>query len=185
MSRCVIEYTCLGSSLGSLVVAATERGVCCIRFVTDPVAGTVADASLLSALEGEFPFAIVRRNDLAMERHRRALSDWIEGRSDRLDLPLDVAGSRFQRRVWDALRQIPQGTTVTYGELADRIGVPRGARAVAAACAANPAAIAIPCHRVVPATGGVGGYRWGTERKFAMLAREGALASPARPKRSA
>jgi AraC family transcriptional regulator of adaptative response/methylated-DNA-[protein]-cysteine methyltransferase len=91
-----------------------------------------------------------------------------------LDLPLDVRGTAFQQRVWQALREIPAGSTVSYAELAARIGLPSGARAIAGACAANPVAVAIPCHRVVRNDGSISGYRWGVERKQALLVREGA-----------
>jgi AraC family transcriptional regulator of adaptative response/methylated-DNA-[protein]-cysteine methyltransferase len=91
-----------------------------------------------------------------------------------LDLPLDVRGTAFQQRVWQALRQVPAGQTVSYAELAERLGVAAGARAVAGACAANPVAVAIPCHRVVRNDGSISGYRWGVERKQALLEREGA-----------
>jgi AraC family transcriptional regulator of adaptative response/methylated-DNA-[protein]-cysteine methyltransferase len=90
------------------------------------------------------------------------------------DLPLDVRGTAFQQRVWQALRAIPSGSTVSYAELAERVGVPSGARAIAGACAANPVAVAIPCHRVVRQDGSISGYRWGVERKAALLKREGA-----------
>jgi AraC family transcriptional regulator of adaptative response/methylated-DNA-[protein]-cysteine methyltransferase len=96
-------------------------------------------------------------------------------------VPLDVAGSRFQRRVWDALRAIPRGRTLAYGDVAAALGAPRAARAVARACAANPVALAVPCHRVVPRSGGTGGYRWGAWRKHALLAHEAPGASPLAP----
>ena len=107
-----------------------------------------------------------------MRGDARALAAFIEGGPGPLDLAIDVRGSQFQRRVWAALSTISRGQTRSYGEIARQVGVPGGARAVAGACAANPLAVLIPCHRVVPGKGGTGGYRWGTERKRILLERE-------------
>jgi AraC family transcriptional regulator of adaptative response/methylated-DNA-[protein]-cysteine methyltransferase len=160
-----IGYSIFACDMGHLLVAATARGVCVVRFGDEPEA-------LAAALRDEFPFAEVRPDGERLAPWVEALRDYLDGRSTRLDFPLDVRASQFQRRVWDALRAIPRGETRSYSELATRIGQPRAVRAVAGACAANPVAVAIPCHRVVPARGGAGGYRWGSWRKQALLERE-------------
>jgi O-6-methylguanine DNA methyltransferase len=165
MTVSAIAFTIRDTNLGSVLLAASERGVCQLRFGS-------GEAELADDLAREFPFAQLRRDDARLGSWSDALVAYVEGRAERLDLPLDVAGSRFQRRVWDALRAIPRGETRSYSELATRIGQPRAVRAVAGACAANPVAVAIPCHRVVPARGGAGGYRWGSWRKQALLERE-------------
>ena len=120
----------------------------------------------------EFPFAELRENPVRLEPWSDALVSYVDGHSTDLEVPLDVSGRRFQRRVWNALSGIPRGDTRTYSEVADSLGVPKGARAVARACASNPAAVAIPCHRVVAKSGELGGYRWGLARKRALLQRE-------------
>jgi AraC family transcriptional regulator of adaptative response/methylated-DNA-[protein]-cysteine methyltransferase len=125
-----------------------------------------------AALAHELPAATVARGGLRVKRWADVLAAACEGRADATSVPLDVAGSRFQRRVWDALRRIPRGATRGYGELAEALGQPRAARAVARACATNPVPLAVPCHRIVPKAGGVGGYRFGTGRKRALLAVE-------------
>lgn len=160
-----IAWTLADTDLGPLLVAATERGVCRIAFVDDPAA---AEATLA----GEFPCAPFARDDAALAPLAAALSAYVAGRSDRLELPLDVGGSRFRRRVWAALAAIPRGETRSYADVARAIGAPRAVRAVAGACAANPVAVAIPCHRVVASGGGLGGYRWGLARKRTLLDRE-------------
>lgn len=166
MERSIV-WTARTTRLGLLGVAATHRGVCHVSFADDT-------AGLARALAAEFPYAALRRDDAAAAAWTAQLVDYVEGRSTRLDVPLDVGGSGFQRRVWDALRAIPRGQTRRYGEVAAALGVPRGARAVANACAANPVAVVVPCHRVVPAAGGAGGYRYGSWRKRALLEVEGA-----------
>jgi AraC family transcriptional regulator of adaptative response/methylated-DNA-[protein]-cysteine methyltransferase len=162
-----ITYTTRTTSLGLLLVAATARGVCQVRFGT-------SEAGLAAALARELPCATLERGGSRVARWADALAAATDGRGDLSRVPLDVAGSRFQRRVWDALRRIPRGATRGYRELAEALGQPRGARAVAQACAANPVPLAVPCHRVVPKAGGVGGYRFGTWRKRALLAAEAA-----------
>ena len=157
-----IEFAIVPSSLGDLLVAASEKGVCRVRFA-DP------GVELEEELAREFPFAALRENPVRLKPWSDALVSCVDGHSTRLEVPLDVSGSRFQRRVWEALRSIPRGETRSYSELADSLGVPRGARAVARACASNPVAVAIPCHRVVAKRGEVGGYRWGVARKRALL----------------
>ena len=160
-----IGYAIVESVLGSILVAATERGVCLVRFGEH-------EQALRETVEREFPFAALVADAPKVKRWGEELARYVAGRTAEIGVPLDVSGSRFQRRVWDALRAIPRGETRSYSALAARLGVPRGARAVARACAANPAPIAIPCHRVVPKQGGVGGYAGGTERKRALLTLE-------------
>lgn len=152
-------------SLGSILVAATAKGVCAIRLGDDP-------AILARELEDRFPRADLIGADEAFESLVARVVGFVEAPGQGVDLPLDIRGTTFQRRVWQALRGIPAGTTATYGAIAERIGSPTAARAVASACAANPLAVAIPCHRVVRRDGALGGYRWGVERKRALLARE-------------
>lgn len=152
-------------ALGAVLVAASARGVCAISLGDDPDA-------LVRQLQDRFPRATLIGGDAQFERLVAQVAGFVEAPRLGLDLPLDVRGSLFQRRVWDALQAIPAGTTVTYKELAERIGAPQSARAVAGACAANPLAVAIPCHRVVRTDGDLSGYRWGVERKRALLERE-------------
>jgi AraC family transcriptional regulator of adaptative response/methylated-DNA-[protein]-cysteine methyltransferase len=172
-----IRFSVVESALGALLVAATERGVCNVRLGSEP-------AALEAGLRAEFPFAAVERDDAGLAEWTRALARLAAGRPAGLEIPLDVPASRFRRRVFEALQAIPRGETRTYAQVARAVGRPAGARAVGQACAGNPVALVIPCHRVVPAEGGVGGYRWGSERKGALLAREAgagrALASPCR-----
>jgi AraC family transcriptional regulator of adaptative response/methylated-DNA-[protein]-cysteine methyltransferase len=163
-----IKYALLDSpngDLGRLLIGATARGVCAVAMGS-------TDASLTDALKREYPAATIVRDAGALSRWSRAVLAHLDGRQPRLDLPLDVQATAFQWQVWQALAAIPPGETRTYGEIAAAIGRPDAARAVARACATNPVALAIPCHRVVPASGGVGGYRWGSGRKKALLRRE-------------
>lgn len=152
-------------TLGSILVARSERGVCAILLGDDPDA-------LARTLQDRFPQARLIGGDAAFEALVAKVVGFVEAPAIGLDLPLDVRGTAFQQRVWQALRQIPVGERVTYSELAKRIGAPKSTRAVAQACAANPLAVAIPCHRVVRNDGGLSGYRWGVERKRALLDRE-------------
>ena len=160
-----IDYTIAPCELGLLLVAASELGVCRVRFGDD------ADA-LTAALQSEFPYAPLRRDEVRIKPWRDALVATVDGHAKSLDVPLDVRASPFQRRVWDALRRIPRGETRFYGELAGEFGMRRGARAVARACANNPVPLLVPCHRVVPRDGSLGGYAFGVERKRALLRRE-------------
>lgn len=153
--------------LGSILVASTDKGVCAILLGDD------ADA-LVRELQDRFPQARLVGGDADYEKLIAKVVGYIEGTAASFDLPLDIRGTAFQQTVWQALRGIPPGTTVTYTELAERIGQPKAVRAVAAACAANPVAVAIPCHRVVRIGGALAGYYWGVERKRALLAREAA-----------
>ena len=160
-----IEFAIGETSLGAILVARSQRGVCAISLGED------ADA-LLRELQDRFPRAELIGGDADFERLVAQVVGLIEQPNIGIDLPLDVRGSAFQQRVWQALRAVPAGQTVSYAELARRIGQPRGARAVARACASNVLAVAIPCHRVVRSDGALSGYRWGVERKAALLARE-------------
>jgi len=152
-------------SLGSILVAQSPRGVCAILIGNDP-------DQLVRDLQDQFPQARLVGGDAGFEKLVARVVGFVEAPRVGLDLPLDVRGTAFQRRVWQALRKIPAGRTVSYAELAKRIGSPRAVRAVAGACAANPLAVAIPCHRVVRNDGSLSGYRWGVERKQALLERE-------------
>jgi AraC family transcriptional regulator of adaptative response/methylated-DNA-[protein]-cysteine methyltransferase len=153
--------------LGAILVAATETGVCAIELDDDPEA-------LVRRLQDRFPKAELVGADPAFEATVARVVGFVQAPGRGLDLPLDVRGTAFQEKVWQALRRIPAGRTATYAEIARAIGMPRAVRAVAAACAANPVALAIPCHRVVRSDGALSGYRWGVERKRALLAREAA-----------
>ena len=153
-------------TLGAILVAQSARGLCAILLGDDP-------GELLGDLERRFPRAELIGGDSEFERLVAQVVGFVEAPRLGLDLPLDLRGTAFQQRVWQALRTIPPGSTVSYAELAERIGAPRAVRAVAGACAANALAVAIPCHRVVRSDGGLSGYRWGVERKRALLAREG------------
>ncbi|MGZ5030093.1 MAG: methylated-DNA--[protein]-cysteine S-methyltransferase [Methylobacter sp.] len=152
-------------SLGSILVAISERGVCAIALADNP-------DSLVRDLQDRFPQAEPIGADPDVEQLIAKVVDFIENPALALDLPLDVRGTAFQQRVWQALREIPAGTTVSYSEMAQRIGAPKAARAVASACAANTLAVAIPCHRAVRTDGSLSGYRWGIKRKAELLRRE-------------
>ena len=152
-------------SLGSILVARSPEGVCAILLGDDP-------DQLARELQERFPRAELVGGDAEFERMVAAVVGFVEHPGLGLDLPLDVRGTAFQQRVWQALRRIPAGETVTYADLARRIGAPTSARAVARACASNLLAVAIPCHRVVRSDGGLSGYRWGVDRKRALIARE-------------
>lgn len=152
-------------SLGSILVAQSERGVCAILLGDDPEA-------LARDLQDRFPRATLIGGEAEFEQLVSRVVGFVEAPRLGLDLPLDVQGTAFQQRVWQALRDIPAGSTATYTDIAGRIGSPKSVRAVAQACAANALAVAIPCHRVVRNDGGLSGYRWGVERKRALLQRE-------------
>ncbi|HEY2481180.1 MAG TPA: bifunctional DNA-binding transcriptional regulator/O6-methylguanine-DNA methyltransferase Ada [Caulobacteraceae bacterium] len=165
--RTVIRFAIGQSSLGAILVAATDAGVCAILMGDDPEA-------LAKDLQDRFPRAELIGADRAFEATVAKVVGLVERPGHGLDLPLDIRGTAFQRRVWDALRQLKGGETASYGEIARRIGAPASARAVAQACAANRLAVAVPCHRVVRTNGALSGYAWGVERKRALLAREAA-----------
>jgi AraC family transcriptional regulator of adaptative response/methylated-DNA-[protein]-cysteine methyltransferase len=163
-----IEYCVESSRLGKLLVAGTARGVCFVRF------GTSA-AGLVRRLQSEFAFGeIAPARDGSVGEWAARVVAYVDGRSESLEVPLDVRGSRFQKRVWHALGRIPRGRTRAYSEVAAEVGAPRAARAVARACASNPVLVITPCHRVISKDGGLGGYAGGVRRKQALLETEGA-----------
>ena len=161
----LIRFAIAECSLGLVMVAATDRGVCAILLDDDPNA-------LFADLQSRFPEAELKIGDAAFADIVCKVVDFVEAPSTGLDLPLDIKGTAFQQRVWEALRGIPCGETATYAEVAERIGSPGAARAVARACASNNIAVAIPCHRVVASSGALSGYRWGVERKRHLLESE-------------
>jgi len=163
----VIRFAVGEASLGAVLVAATDKGVAAILMGDDP-GGLVRD------LQDRFPHADLVGGDAGFERTVAQIVGLIEAPGGVLDLPLDIRGTAFQQRVWKALRAIPAGRTATYAEIAAAIGRPSAVRAVAQACAKNPLAVAIPCHRVVRTDGDLSGYRWGVERKRKLLEREAA-----------
>ena len=153
-------------SLGAVLVAASVRGLCAVLIGDE-------DVELIAELQRRFPNAELETGNEDFKSIQHQVIGLIDhGQAATTDLPLDLRGTVFQHRVWSALQQIPTGETITYGELAKRLNVPGGARAVAGACGANPTAVVVPCHRVVAADGGLGGYRWGIERKRALLKKE-------------
>jgi AraC family transcriptional regulator of adaptative response/methylated-DNA-[protein]-cysteine methyltransferase len=152
-------------SLGSILVAASPRGVCAILLGDDP-------ELLVRDLQDRFPRAELIGGDADFEQLVARVVGLVEAPTRGLDLPLDVRGTAFQQRVWQALRAVPPGSTASYAEIARRIGAPTSVRAVAHAVASNPLAVAIPCHRIVRSNGALAGYRWGVERKRALLDRE-------------
>jgi AraC family transcriptional regulator, regulatory protein of adaptative response / methylated-DNA-[protein]-cysteine methyltransferase len=160
-----IRFAVAACNLGSLLVAASDKGVCAILLGDDP-------DSLVRDLQDRFRNAQLIGGDPEFESWVAKIVGFIEAPRVGLDLPLDLQGTAFQQRVWQALRKVPAGTTVSYAELAKRIGAPTATRAVAQACGANPIAVAIPCHRVVRMDGSLSGYRWGVERKRRLLERE-------------
>jgi AraC family transcriptional regulator of adaptative response/methylated-DNA-[protein]-cysteine methyltransferase len=157
-----VGFTTVPSPLGWVLAAATERGVCAIWLGDDPQV-------LTARLQARFPGAELRADDPELAEVAARILESPRAPRQGLDLPLDIQGTAFQQRVWQALRQIPAGSTSTYGQVAAAIGQPTAVRAVARACAANEIAVAIPCHRVKRSDGGLGGYRWGVERKQALL----------------
>jgi len=161
-----IAYVTVPTSLGRLLVAATERGVCRVALGDN-------DAALEAELIAEFPAArVVEDKSGTLHGWVTAILAYLDGREPDLALPLDIRATAFQRRVWQELQKIPFGQTRTYGEIARRIGQPTATRAVARACATNPTALVIPCHRVIKEGGDLGGYRWGVDRKKVLLERE-------------
>jgi AraC family transcriptional regulator of adaptative response/methylated-DNA-[protein]-cysteine methyltransferase len=166
-------------SLGAILVASSKKGVVSILMGDDPEV-------LVRSVQDRFPKAVLVGADAAYERLIARVVGLVEAPAVSVDLPLDVRGTAFQRRVWQALQKIPAGTTATYSEIARRIGLPNAVRAVASACASNHLAVAIPCHRVVRHDGALSGYRWGVERKRDLLGREArARSRPSAARRSA
>ncbi len=165
-----ITYAIADCPLGRLLVGATAQGIAAIYLGDD-------DAGLEAFLDMEYPAAEVTRDYAGLGQWMAPLLDHLAGRQPHLDLPLDVRATAFQRQVWEALRAIPPGETRSYGDVAKAIGRPKAVRAVATACASNNVALAVPCHRVVRGDGSAGGYRWGVERKKALLNSERKAAS--------
>ena len=164
-ARTDIRFAIGECSLGSILIARSERGVCAILLGDDP-------GLLVQDLQDTFPCANLIGGDDEFEQLVAKIVGFVEAPAIGLDLPLDIQGTAFQHRVWQALRQIPAGETASYSEIARRIGSPKAVRAVAQACAVNNLAVAIPCHRVVRHDGALSGYRWGVERKRVLLERE-------------
>lgn len=167
----IIRHIIVDTSLGRLLVAVSEAGVCEADLGDD-------DAALIEACARRFPQADLAPPDARTTEFAAALAAAVESPATPPVIPLDMRGTPFQRAVWDALRLIPAGTTITYGELARRAGRPAAVRAAASACGANPVAVAVPCHRVIGADGSLTGYASGIERKRALLEREGVSVGP-------
>lgn len=165
-----LRFTTARTALGPALVVASETGLAAL-LLGDDLEALVAD------LRRRFPKAAVSRDDAGLEALARQAAAAVDrpGEGEAGGIPLDLRGTPFQRRVWQALQELPAGRTVSYAELAARLGSPTATRAVAGACGANPVAVLVPCHRVVRQDGGLSGYRWGLDRKRALLAREGAL----------
>jgi AraC family transcriptional regulator, regulatory protein of adaptative response / methylated-DNA-[protein]-cysteine methyltransferase len=159
-----IAYAFVDTAVGRMLVAATSKGVCAVRFGED--------AAMLAELRAEFPRATLVEDAAATEPYVEAVAGCLAGRAPASGVPLDVRATAFQQKVWAALQSIPAGEVRSYSEVAAMIGAPSAVRAVAKACAANPIALVVPCHRVVRASGELSGYRWGVERKRALLSRE-------------
>jgi AraC family transcriptional regulator, regulatory protein of adaptative response / methylated-DNA-[protein]-cysteine methyltransferase len=160
-----IRYAVEPCWLGLALIAATDAGICALFFGDD-------EDALVEDLRERFPAATIEPGGTALDSHVRAVLRALEEPALAAKLPLDIRGTAFQQRVWEALRTVPAGRTATYSEIAAKIGNPRAVRAVATACATNPVAVAIPCHRIVHKDGGLSGYHWGVERKRKLLARE-------------
>jgi AraC family transcriptional regulator of adaptative response/methylated-DNA-[protein]-cysteine methyltransferase len=160
-----IRYAIAKSSLGKILVGATERGISAV-YLGD------ADAKLLEELRDEYPQAEISAAGDSFERWVKEIVQRVEGNPPRLELPLDLQATAFQRRVWQELQRIPRGSTRTYTQVAQALGNPKAVRAVARACATNPVSIVVPCHRVIRGDGSLAGYRWGLSRKEQLLAQE-------------
>lgn len=161
-----IRFAAVPTPLGRLLVAATDRGVCAVKLGD-------SERALEAGLRREYPEALLEKAPAALAEWTALIAGSLAEAVDLSSIPLDLRATTFQRRVWEALRAIPRGETRSYGELAAGIGIPSAARAVASACARNPAALVVPCHRIVRADGSTGGYRWGEARKREILKREG------------
>lgn len=161
-----IRYSVCRTSLGFVLVGATEVGLCALFLGDSP-------QPLVDDLKRRFPKVQLVPDDAGMSDYVQAVRQFVEAPTVTPDLLLDVHGTPFQRKVWATLREIPAGSTATYTQIAERIGNPKAVRAVAQACGANPVALLIPCHRVVRTDGSISGYRWGVERKAELLRREG------------
>jgi AraC family transcriptional regulator of adaptative response/methylated-DNA-[protein]-cysteine methyltransferase len=161
----VINYAVVETTLGQLLVAATDKGVCSVK-LGDSEAGLEAD------LFAEFPAANIHRDEKPLRSAVKGIVDHLKSKTPRIDLPLDIQATAFQRQVWEQLRAIPYGQTHSYSEVAKAMGQEKAVRAVARACATNPVALVIPCHRVIREDKTLGGYRWGLERKKRLLETE-------------
>ncbi len=162
-----IQYTILSTELGKLLVATTERGICSVRFGEN-------DAALLRELKEDFGASEIVRDPEKLEPIVLQVKQLLHGQAAALNIPLDLRGTAFQQMVWEELRRIPAGQTRSYTEIANTLGRPKAVRAVANACASNPVALVVPCHRVVQKSGSLAGYRWGVKRKAALLEKEAA-----------
>lgn len=160
-----ITYGLTQCFLGWVIVAATDRGICAIEFGDD-------SETLPEQIQARFPNAQLNKADIGFKKLIKEVVDFIESPKDTFQVPLDIQGTAFQQKVWEVLRQIQPGETMSYTDVAERIGKPNAVRAVASACASNKLAVVIPCHRVISKSGKTGGYRWGTERKQRLLASE-------------
>ena len=161
----LIQYTIVDSPLGRLLVGATGKGICAVSVGK-------FDKALETGLFNEYPAAEIHRDRAGLREYVTALLKYLDGKQPNLDLPLDVQVTAFQWKVYEALKAIPYGHTRTYREIAEAVGHPKAVRAIARACAANPTAMVIPCHRVVRKDGSLGGYRWGLKRKKTLLKKE-------------
>lgn len=161
----MLQFAIAPSSLGQILVAASEKGISAILLGDDPI-------TLHSDLQKRFPNTDIQNGNSDFGATLAAVVAFVDKPQPEFSLPLDMHGTVFQRKIWQMLRQIPSGQTVSYGQLASLIGAPKAARAVASACAANPVAVVVPCHRVVRSNGSLSGYRWGIERKRILLDRE-------------
>jgi len=160
-----IGYSIMPSPVGTVLVAATENGVCAVKIGE-------SEAALANDLRREFPAAEIESNPKQRSEWAKAIARHLRGDAPSLDLPIDVRATAFQWKVWRELQRIPYGETRAYAEVAKSIGKPKAVRAVARACATNPVALVVPCHRVVPSSGGIGGYRWGSDCKERLLSTE-------------
>jgi len=160
-----ITYSTIASPIGQVLVAATENGVCAVKIGSD-------ESSLVDELQREYPAAEIAESQKPRNEWIKAIAKHLRGDEPALDLPIDVQATAFQWKVWRALQRIPYGETRAYAEVAKSVGKPKAVRAVARACATNPVALVVPCHRVVPSAGGTGGYRWGADCKQRLLSTE-------------
>lgn len=166
--RADIQFAIGLSTLGSVLVGTSDKGICAILLGDDPVV-------LLDDLHARFPYAGIAAGGESLEQLAAKVVGFIEAPVAGFDCPLDIKGTAFQRRVWQVLRTIPAGSTASYADVAAKLGSPKAVRAVAQACASNSIAVAIPCHRVVRSDGALSGYRWGVARKKALLEKEAAI----------
>lgn len=165
LSTAVIEFSSTVTAFAAILIARSKQGVCTILLGDSP-------AELVADLQQRQSNVQLVQNDQALAPYLKKVTDFLDAPQTPLDFPLDIQGSDFQKSVWAVLQTIPVGQTLSYSDVAERLQKPKAVRAVANACAANPLALAIPCHRILRADGGISGYRWGVERKRALLAKE-------------